>query len=121
MSTGKAMPPGQRPVSALDDLLTVEQEIAGILASAEKEASALLATARDEAAATAGVAESALGIELAALDEQARAERDAATKAIEDEAARSVQHYRELDDATVARLAEAMAVDVAGLSTAGSP
>jgi hypothetical protein len=121
MSTGKAISPGHRPASALDDLLTVEQEIAGILAAAEQEADAVLAKARAEAAAIAGDAELALSIELAHLESQAKAEQLAAAKAIEDEAAISVARYRALDDATILRLAETMAAEVAGLSLEPSP
>ena len=121
MSTGHAIAGVHKPTSALDDLLTVEQEIAQSLADAEREAEALLATARADAGTIERDAATVLALELAGLDARARAECDALTRSIEDDAARLVKRYRALDDATIVRLAADVAAKVAGLATEPAP
>ena len=116
VSTGKATSSDRKLASALDELLMVEEEIAGTLAAAKAQAGALVAAARLEAAAITHDADVALGVELAALAAQASADRDTATKAIEAEASLTAQRFRTLDDATVARLAATIAAEVVGLS-----
>ena len=107
--------------SALDELLLAEQEIAARLADAERAGAAIIADARAAAAVREQEAEAALASELAALDERSRTERTALVLAIEQEAARTVQRYRSLVDAEVARLAAYAVEEVTGLGPGHSP
>lgn len=115
MPTRAVSSPANARTSALDELLATEQEIAAHLQEAERKAESLLAAARADAEACERDAELALARELAALDEATRAERESATRAIEDEAGRTVRHYRSLDSALVERLAAWVAAEVTGL------
>lgn len=109
------------PPSALDELLLAEQEIAARMADAERAAATIIADARAAAAVREQQAEAVLARELAALDERARTERAALVMAIEQEAARTVQRYRSLVDAEVARLAADAVVEVTGLGPWQAP
>jgi mannose/cellobiose epimerase-like protein (N-acyl-D-glucosamine 2-epimerase family) len=107
--------------SALDELLSAEQEIAARLADAQRAAAAIIAAARAAAAVREQEAEAALARALAALDKRARTEREALVLAIEQEAARTVERYRSLSDTEVARLAAYVVAEVTGLGPQSVP
>jgi vacuolar-type H+-ATPase subunit H len=107
--------------SALDELLSAEQQIAAQLADADRAAAVIVAAARTDAAGREQAADAALARELAALDERARTERAALAQSIEQEAARTVQRYRSLGDAEVARLAAHAVSEVTGLGREHAP
>lgn len=107
--------------SALDELLSAEQEIAARLSDAERAAAAFIAAARAAAAVREREAEAALARELAALDEGARTQREALVLAIEQEAARTVQRYRSLSDAEIAQFAASAVAEVTGLGPEQAP
>jgi vacuolar-type H+-ATPase subunit H len=107
--------------SALDELLSAEQEIAARLADAERAAAEIIAAARAAATTREQEAEAALARELAALDERARTERAALVLAIEQEAARTVQRYRSLSDAEVGQFAASAVAEVTGLGPEQAP
>ncbi|MFI5310997.1 MAG: hypothetical protein ACHQQ3_07175 [Gemmatimonadales bacterium] len=89
-------------------------------ATAEREAEAELATARAEAEAAEHDAAEALSRELSELDERARIVREALVRAIEEDAARTVLHYRSLTDAEVESLAAFAIADATGLGAGGA-
>jgi hypothetical protein len=114
-------PPVRASPSALDELLIAEQEIAARLAAAEREASGILAAARATEAAHEQDAEAALARDLAALDEAAARGRAALVLAIEQEAERTVERYRSLDDAQVVEFAASAVAEVTGLGPGSAP
>lgn len=105
----------------MDQLLTVEREIAAGEAAAADEAGALLGAARADIEAREREAATALERELAELDALARDRQAAAGAEIEQVAARLAGRYRSLSPADIARLAAFVADRVTGLIVEGAP
>jgi hypothetical protein len=107
---------GTAKPSALDELLSTEQEIATQMAAAEREAAELTAAARHDAEALEREDEAALTAELAALakrDGDARAEL---VRRLEDEGARLVASYGALAQADIERHAAFAVSEITGLT-----
>jgi hypothetical protein len=106
---------GTAKPSALDELLSTEQEIAAQMAAAAREAAELTAAARHDAEAFEREAESSLTAELAVLakrDGDARAEL---VRQLEDEGVRLVASYGALSPADIARHAAFVESEISGL------
>jgi hypothetical protein len=106
---------GTAKPSALDELLSTEQEIAAQMAAAEREAAELTAAARHDAEAFEREADASLNAELAVLakrDGDARAEL---VRQLEDEGVRLVASYGALSPADIARHAAFVESEITGL------
>src|ERR1035437_130991 len=106
---------GTAKPSALDELLSTEQEIAAQLAAAEREAAELTAAARHDAEALEREADAALTAELAALDKRDGDARAALVRQLEAEGARLAASYGALSNADIERHAAFVASEVTGL------
>lgn len=102
--------------SALDELLSTEQEIAAQMAVAEREAAELAAAATRDADAIEREAAAALDSELAALDARNESSRVELQKKLEDDAARLVARYRSVGDDEVAQHARFALSEVTGFA-----
>jgi hypothetical protein len=107
---------GASKPSALDELLSTEQEIAAQMAAAEQEAATLTAAARSDAEAIEREAAAALATELAALEKRDGDARAELVRELEDESARLVTRYRTLADEEVERFAAFVVSDITGLT-----
>jgi hypothetical protein len=107
---------GAAKPSALDELLSTEQEIAAQMAAAEHEASELTSAARSEAETIERNAAAALATELAALDKRDVDAREELVRKLEADGARLVARYRSLADAEVERLAAFVVSEITGLT-----
>ena len=107
---------GAAKPSALDELLSTEQEIAAQMAAAEQEAATLTAAARSDAEAIEREAAAALATELAALEKRDGDARAELVRKLEDEAARLVTHYQTLADGEIERFAAFVVSDITGLT-----
>jgi hypothetical protein len=113
--TGTAKP------SALDELLSTEQEIAAQMAAAEREAAELTSAARQGAEAFEREADAALIAELATLDTRDRDACAALVRQLEDGGARLTASYVALSQADIERHAAFVASEVTGLSIESGP
>ena len=111
----KASQAGAAKSSALDQLLSTEQDIAVQMDAAEREAAALIAAARGDATARDGEAAASLATELAELNGADAAALAELVRAMEEESARLVSRYRSLDDEEIARLSAFVVSDITGL------
>jgi predicted component of type VI protein secretion system len=112
---------GASSASALDELLSVEREIAAQAEAATRAAEALIAGARADATAFARDSAVALAAEIARLDAQAADRRVALIHSIEDENARLVARYQSLGDAEIAAIADFVVSEATGLSPGRAP
>jgi hypothetical protein len=113
--TGTAKP------SALDELLSTEQEIAAQMAAAEREAAELTAAARHDAEAFEREADAALTAELAALDRRDDEARAALIRTLEDDGARLAASYAALSSSDIERHAAFVASEATGLAIEPGP
>ncbi len=107
---------GAATPSALDELLSTEQEIAAQMVAAEQEAATLTAAAHSDAEAIEPEAATALAAELAALEKRDGDARAELVRKLEDEGSRLVTRYQTLADEEVERLAAFVVADITGLT-----
>ena len=107
---------GAAKQSALDELLSTEQEIALQQAAADREAAALTAAARNDAEEITRTAAAALASELAALDKRDEATRAELVRSLEAGGARLVSKYESLGADEIARMAAFVVKEVTGLT-----
>jgi hypothetical protein len=115
MAKGTSAHPGEAPPSALDELLDAERKIAARAAEVAVECQALVTAAHADAATISRDGEAALEREVAGLRAAAADARDAAVRAIDEQAERQARRYRSLAPAELGRFAEVIAARVTGL------
>ncbi|MEQ1690313.1 MAG: hypothetical protein ABMA00_03460 [Gemmatimonas sp.] len=106
----------QRPESALDALLRVENAVASRLEHARAATAIVLADAAADAAARSQKAGMALTLELAALDAEQAETLATIARDVAQAAADLVERYRSVSADATARLAAVVLADVTGLS-----
>jgi len=109
--------PAEQPeAGALSELLALERQLADEIAAAESEAESITETARQEAAALEqGIAES-FASDIRVLRETIDREADEQIRTIEGRADGECARFGSVDEATLSRLANAVAAEVAGES-----
>lgn len=107
---------GAPEMSALDELLAAEREIAAQMAAASREAESLVAVARADAEAIKLDGEAAQRVELAQADANAAATRSALVRALEVDGERLIVRYETLADAEISSLATFIIHQATGLT-----